>query len=245
MSEHSQLETPASENPELREPDRELWRLWREGQRPDVRRFLAGAGDLALHQVAAVLAVDQRERWQSGERVPAEVYLQEHPTLQADVEKALELVYGEFLLREQLRETPAAEEFLQRFPQYAERLRQQLDLHRALTSSRFDSDDDSARGQETIRSPGRAVDAANPAWPAPPASESAAATRSVSQPDKAAEPTRAEQPQRLRSLPFSAPAERYTWPGLVGPGRDAGPGNCTQRIAPGSRRLPSPSGSFP
>ena len=55
MSEHSQLETHASENPELREPDRELWRLWREGQRPDVRRFLADAGDLALSQMAAVL----------------------------------------------------------------------------------------------------------------------------------------------------------------------------------------------
>ena len=55
MSEHGQLETPASENPGLREPDRELWRLWREGQRPDVRRFLADAGDLALSQIAAVL----------------------------------------------------------------------------------------------------------------------------------------------------------------------------------------------
>ena len=50
------MKTPASgEQRELREPDRELWRLWREGQRPDVRRFLADAGDLALSQIAAVL----------------------------------------------------------------------------------------------------------------------------------------------------------------------------------------------
>jgi serine/threonine protein kinase len=174
MSEHGQLETPASENPELREPDRELARLWREGQRPDVRRFLADAGDLSLAQVAAVLAVDQRERWQQGERIPAEVYLQQVPPLQADVEKALELVYGEFLLREELGEKPALAEYLQRFPQYAERLRQQLDLHRALGSRQLDQGDDSARGveqvsnlppQETIRSPARAVGAPDQAGP--------------------------------------------------------------------------------
>ncbi len=56
----------------LHVPDQDLWQLWRQGQRPDVRAFLAGAGNLSLAQVAAVLAVDQRERWQSGERIPAE-----------------------------------------------------------------------------------------------------------------------------------------------------------------------------
>src|SRR5260370_24244419 len=100
MSEHGQLETRASESQETHEPDRELWRLWREGQRPNVHRFLAGAGDLSLAQVAAVLAVDQRERWQQGERILAEAYLQQVPLLQADAEKALQLVYGQFLLRQ-------------------------------------------------------------------------------------------------------------------------------------------------
>src|SRR5688500_10811275 len=91
------------------EPDRQLWRLWRQGQRPDVRRFLSEAGPLTPEQLAAVLAVDQRERWLGGERVGAEDYLRDHPALAADVERALELVYGEFLLREELDETPQPE----------------------------------------------------------------------------------------------------------------------------------------
>src|SRR5438270_99155 len=83
-----------------------------------------------LAQVVAVLAVDQRERWQGGEPIPAEVYLQRYPALQADVEKALELVYGEFLFREEQGEKPTLEEYVQRFPQYADRLRLQWNLHR-------------------------------------------------------------------------------------------------------------------
>src|SRR5688572_20761811 len=117
-----------------REPDRQLWRLWRHEQRPDVRRFLSEAGPLTPEQLAAVLGVDQRERWLIGERVPAEDYLRDHPDL-ADGERALEVVYGEFLLREELGETPDPEEYFGRFPRYAERLGQQFRLHRALRSA--------------------------------------------------------------------------------------------------------------
>jgi hypothetical protein len=117
-----------------RDPERHLSQLWQQGQRPDVHRFLATAGPLSVAEVAPVLAVDQRQRWQQGERVPAEAYLQHHPVLQAEAERALELVYGEFLLREELGEAPVLAEYLQRFPQYAARLRQQVDLHRALAA---------------------------------------------------------------------------------------------------------------
>lgn len=157
MSEPRQLETPASgEHSALHEFDQQLRQLWRQGQQPDVHRFVAEAGDLSLDQLVAVLAVDQRERWQSSECVPAEAYLQPYPRLQADVEKALELVYGEFLLREELGDMPAPDEYLWRFPQYAERLRQQLDLHGALASNRLDPNKDSAHGPDTVHSPARA-----------------------------------------------------------------------------------------
>jgi hypothetical protein len=59
----------------------QLWQLWRQGGRPDVRLFLAAAGDLTPAQVAAVLLLDQRERWQIGERTPAEDYLRLYPHL--------------------------------------------------------------------------------------------------------------------------------------------------------------------
>src|SRR5437879_4720213 len=135
MNELAESVPPTALDPTWREtPIGQLSELWRQGQRPDVRQFLAHAVDLTLAQVVALLRVDQRERWQIGERIPAETYLQMYPGLAADPEKALELVYGEFLLREELTDSPPIEEYLQRFPQFALRLKQQVELHQALLS---------------------------------------------------------------------------------------------------------------
>jgi serine/threonine protein kinase len=114
------------------DPSEHLQRLWRQGQPPDVRQFLDRAGKLSLSQIVAVLRVDQEARWKAGEPAPAEVYLAMHPALVGDLENALELVYGEFLLREELGQTPTVDEYLQRFPQLASRLKQQVHLHQAL-----------------------------------------------------------------------------------------------------------------
>jgi serine/threonine-protein kinase len=146
------------------EPEQLLWHLWQQGQCPDVRQFLDSAGELSLPQLAAVLAVDQRERWQRGERIAAETYLQHYPALRADVEHALELVYGEFLIREELREVPALEEYIQRFPQYACRLQEQAEVHRALAQASTDESEnatvlDVARPATSPRKPrGRWLD---------------------------------------------------------------------------------------
>lgn len=107
--------------------------LWRKGQKPDVRAFLAGAGTLTPAQIVAVLAVDQWERWQIGERIPAEAHLRLAPAI-ASTEAAFDLVYGEFLLREELGETPTADEYLRRFPQFAAQIRRQFELHKVLES---------------------------------------------------------------------------------------------------------------
>jgi hypothetical protein len=114
------------------DPAEQLWQRWRRGQRPDVDNFLAQAGPLSPDQVAAVLRVDQRERWQAGERVLVETYLDRHPVLRAHPETALDLVYHEILLREQREEPPSVEEYLQRFPEHAAVLRPQIQLHQAL-----------------------------------------------------------------------------------------------------------------
>jgi len=143
-----------------RDLELQLSQLWRQGQRPDVHQLLAAAGDLAPAKVAAVLAVDQRERWRDGERPPAEGYLQPYPALGGDVELALELVYGEFWLREELGEVPALEEYLRRFPAYAARLKEQVELHRALAA---ESSPGSASGVATVVGA-----AARPGSPAPP-----------------------------------------------------------------------------
>jgi WD40 repeat protein len=133
MSKQSAQGMNAAKSPATRaDPVHQLWLLWRQGQPADVRQFLDRAGELTPPQVAAVLLVDQRERWLIGERLGVERYLPLYPTLATELEYAVELIYGEFLLREELGEGPTSAEYLERFPQYAARLNQQLDLHRAL-----------------------------------------------------------------------------------------------------------------
>jgi hypothetical protein len=136
MSEPSAPEMSAADLPPPRaDPVHQLWLLWRQGRPTDVRQFLDAAGELTPPQVAAVLLVDQRERWLTGERLSAERYLPLYPTLGAQLEYAVELIYGEYLLREEQGEGPTLAEYLERFPQYGPRLRQQLELHQALDSS--------------------------------------------------------------------------------------------------------------
>jgi tetratricopeptide (TPR) repeat protein len=78
------------------------------------------------------LCTDQWERWSAGERVSAEDYRARHPALEADREALFELIYGEYLIRESLGESPAPAEYVGRFPEFAERLSRQLCCHRAL-----------------------------------------------------------------------------------------------------------------
>src|SRR5438270_8698604 len=83
---------------------------------------------------------DQRRRWQAGDRVPAETYLQDHPTLRADADGGLELVYNEVVLREERGEAPQVGEYLKRFPEFADRLTPLFEVHRALESGRAGDD---------------------------------------------------------------------------------------------------------
>jgi hypothetical protein len=129
------------------DPVERLWGLWQQGQRPDVDTFLAGAGPLAPARVAAALRVDQRQRWLSGERVPVEDYLRRHPAVRADRESALDLIFNEFLLREQLGEQPTADEYVERFPEYRDVLPAQVELYRALAA------DPSAAGRAPAGTP--------------------------------------------------------------------------------------------
>jgi hypothetical protein len=74
-------ETPATHSDTLTAPGgrrlafpaEDLWHRWKAGQWPDVRQVLADGGELAPTQAAALLQVDQRERWRRGESIPAGV----------------------------------------------------------------------------------------------------------------------------------------------------------------------------
>ena len=87
---------------------------------------------LPLAQLLEVLRADRRRRWLTGDRVPAEAYLRRHPAFRDDPLAAVELIYHEALLREELGEAVEADEYLRRFPQWTTQLERVFEVHRAL-----------------------------------------------------------------------------------------------------------------
>jgi serine/threonine protein kinase len=113
-------------------PLQRLEQLWSLNENPDPRAFIEAAGIDAPADVANVVLVDQWHRWQAGQRVAAEEYLRRFPALAEDSEAALEVVYGEFVVRKKLGEKPRPSEYLDRFPQLAAGLQVQFDLSEAM-----------------------------------------------------------------------------------------------------------------
>jgi WD40 repeat protein len=123
----------ASQRPVPEQPETAvtiLWQRWRQERCPDFSD--PAAGGLSAEQALAVLRYDQCQRWRAGERVPAERYLHTYSVLKTDPDQAFVLIYGEFLLRQELGETPTLDEYLQRFPDWADWLRQQDEFHKAV-----------------------------------------------------------------------------------------------------------------
>ena len=114
------------------DPARRLWGLWRQGQQPRVEEFLAQTGVADAGEVLAVLRVDQSERFRLGEWVRSEVYLEAFPAVRDNPELALDLIFAEYLLREEAGQRPTPEEYSGRFPRHVQELKLQLELHRAV-----------------------------------------------------------------------------------------------------------------
>jgi serine/threonine-protein kinase len=117
-----------------KEPATQLSELWRRAAAPDLTTFLDQAGPLSAEQLAAVLCVDQRQRWLRGERPLVEDYLRLYTARHNEPEFALDLLFGEFRLRRLLGETPSLEEYQRRFPDLAEQLALQVKLTDAFAS---------------------------------------------------------------------------------------------------------------
>src|SRR2546421_11185435 len=92
-------------------------------------------------QIAAQLVEEirgeQRRCWLAGERVRAETFLQRYPALQSDPDRALEVVYGEVMLREEHGEAAHLDEYLQRFPMLAAQLGPLFEVHQALAAGQL------------------------------------------------------------------------------------------------------------
>jgi hypothetical protein len=109
-----------------------LEELWAAGQRPDLGAFLAAVGAVSVDTLLELLRVDQEARWRADEHPRAEDYLVAYPAVGNDPERAVELIFGEFLLREEIGQPVSADELANRFPAHAVRLRRQIELHRVL-----------------------------------------------------------------------------------------------------------------
>ncbi|GIW81927.1 MAG: hypothetical protein KatS3mg105_3734 [Gemmatales bacterium] len=99
----------------------------------DVMREIA---HLPPDEILNRLRQDQRERWRRGERVLAESYLKLLSDRQMLSYRSLELVYCEYLLREELGEKPDLAEYAQRFPEYAMSLQRQLRVRHLVRGNR-------------------------------------------------------------------------------------------------------------
>ncbi len=137
MSDATQHRTPTSrprdlDGPDDPDPARRMWSLWRQGQQPRVADFLEQAGVRDPEEIVMALRVDQAERRRLGQWVPAEDYLDAFPAVRDHAASAIDLIFAEYLLREEQGERPPLEEFLRRFPQHAEELKLQIELHREM-----------------------------------------------------------------------------------------------------------------
>jgi hypothetical protein len=108
-----EYERPATPGADAAGPRHDLKAL---SQPLEINQIVASAGYLSTDQLVELLAIDHWDPWLRGERVEAEAYLALRPDLRSD-DKAVDLVYGEFIVREEIGDSPALDEYLRRFPE--------------------------------------------------------------------------------------------------------------------------------
>src|SRR5206468_583815 len=99
-----------------------------------------------------------RTRWRRGEPVRVETYLERCLELRDAAEAVLDLIYNEIILRQEAGQAPGLEEYLRRFPPFADQLPLLFEVHCALED-----------GAATERASGEGLSLAPPAEPTPPA----------------------------------------------------------------------------
>src|SRR4029450_694153 len=100
-------------------PAAELQRRWRLGQAPPIEAFVTEWPTISAGDLAAVARVDLRQRWRRGEQPGADEYLARLPQLCADAGLVVDLIYAEFLIREELGDEPSLANLQRQFAQHA------------------------------------------------------------------------------------------------------------------------------
>ena len=89
---------------------------------------------LTTTQLLIRIRAFQHRCWKQGNPISIETLLQAYPSLQQDDESTLELIYGEYCVRESLGEEPTPDLYCQQFPHLTDRLERLLEVHRAIES---------------------------------------------------------------------------------------------------------------
>jgi tetratricopeptide (TPR) repeat protein len=97
----------------------------------DVAPYLT---QLDADELLLLLQQDQRNRWESAAGIAAEEYLREFGS-RLDDSQRLDLIYHEYVVREDCGAEPDPEEYQRRFPLLADAISRQLDLHAALAGA--------------------------------------------------------------------------------------------------------------
>ncbi|MCA9249128.1 MAG: serine/threonine protein kinase, partial [Planctomycetales bacterium] len=107
---------------------------------------------LADEQRIEKLWEDQRERWERGEQVPAEEYARRFDRPLGD-SALCDLIYGEFMLQNEVGESPTADQYSARFPDLDELLRRQLRVEQAFDTQPLGATQPSQPKVESGREP--------------------------------------------------------------------------------------------
>lgn len=110
----------------------EYRKLWSHGAAPSVEQLLQLCEAMPTPKLTELLLLDQSMRWNAKQKFTAEQYFEFFPDLVNHPEYAMDVVYSEFLLRERLGLHPDINEYITRFPQYADELQSQEAFHRAM-----------------------------------------------------------------------------------------------------------------
>jgi serine/threonine protein kinase len=94
--------------------------------------------NVAPEELLELLRRDQRQRWLNGAPLGAELYREAYPLLAESPAFFFQLIYNEFLLREELHDHPSVEEYEALFPAFADQFRRQLELRQAPGPGRAD-----------------------------------------------------------------------------------------------------------
>ena len=94
----------------------------------------------SLHGLHSVILLDQSDRWRNGDKPLVESYLHLVPELGSDKRRLMDVIYQEILLRGAAGEPSSYDEYARRFPELADELRLQFEVHGGLDWEAIDEE---------------------------------------------------------------------------------------------------------